>query len=74
MDTKEAKKLKVGDRLQLWAESPDACTGTVIETGYCAVKTKWDDGQVGIIHHSDHKNVSRWHGEGSIIPAVKMEA
>src|SRR5262245_45339997 len=69
MQTKHAKKLKVGDRIQIWAGTPHHCTGTVIETGYSAVKTKWDDGEVGIIHMDDHANVERYDGDGQIIPA-----
>ncbi len=69
MDKREAKKVKVGDRVQIWAESPDACTGTAIEVGYNAVKFKWDDGQIGIIHHGDFKDVTRHHG-ATIVPAM----
>jgi hypothetical protein len=69
MDSKEAKKLKVGDRIQIWAGRPDMhCTGTVIETGYRAVKTRWDDGQIGVIHIHDHDDVERYHGDVQIVP------
>ena len=27
--------------------------GEVIEVGYCAVKIKWDNGQVGLVQHDD---------------------
>jgi hypothetical protein len=67
MDSKEAKKIKIGDRVQIWAERPDACTGTAIEVGYNAVKFEWDDGQIGIIHHNDMKDVARHCGE-KIVP------
>jgi hypothetical protein len=71
MNTREAKKLKVGDRIILWAGKPSACTGTVIQTGYNAVKTKWDDGQIGIIHIDDHDDVERYTGNlnTQIVPA-----
>lgn len=68
MLTAEAKKLKVGRRVIIWWGTPSACTGTVIETGYNAVKIEWDDGQVGIIHHNDHHNVERYSSTQSIVP------
>jgi len=70
MDKKEAARLKIGDRVQIWAESPDACTGTVIETGYNAVKFKWDDQQIGIVHLNDMKEITRHRG-GIIVPVAK---
>lgn len=74
MDRREAKRIKIGDRVQIWAESPDACTGTAIEVGYNAVKFEWDDGQIGVIHLNDMKEVSRWGGGTfSIVPAMKAE-
>ena len=54
MDYREARKLKVGDRLIIWAER-----GTVIETGCDAVKIKWDDEQIGVIHLRDMEDISR---------------
>jgi hypothetical protein len=74
MDAKEAKHIKVDDRVVIWAESPDACTGTTIEVGYNAVKVKWDDGQIGIIHHGDMSDVARHYGKASIVPTPKVEA
>lgn len=71
MDLKQARKIKVGDRVQIWAESPDACTGAAIEVGYCQVKFQWDDGQVGIIHRRDMKNVSTHRGP-TITPALRV--
>lgn len=68
MDTKEAAKLKVGDRLLIWADTEHACSGVVIETGYNAVKTRWDDGQIGVLHMDDHVSVSRYSGTIPIIP------
>ena len=73
MDEKQAKRLKIGDRVQIWAESPDACTGTVSETGYNAVKIEWDDDQIGIIHLKDMDNVTRHRGP-SIVPTAKQNA
>jgi hypothetical protein len=56
MDAKESKKLKVGDGVIF----SDGVTGTVIETGYNAVKIDWADGQLGcIVHHNDMQDVSR---------------
>jgi len=74
MNRKEAKRLKIGDRVQIWAESPDACSGVIIEVGYNAVKTKWDDGQVGVIHLNDHKNVTWYYGTAPIVPILKTGA
>lgn len=68
MDSKQAKKLKIGDRLLIWSDSPHACSGTVIETGYCAVKIKWDDEEIGVIHINDMTNVSRFSGAVPITP------
>jgi hypothetical protein len=70
MIKKEAARLKIGDRVQIWAESPDACTGIVIETGYNAVKFRWDDHQVGVIHLNDMKEVTSHYG-ASIVPVAK---
>jgi hypothetical protein len=55
----EAKRIKVGDRVTIWAGTPDQCHGTAIEVGYNAVKFAWDDEQVGVIHHRDMANVER---------------
>lgn len=70
MNLREAKRLKIGDRVQIWAESPDACTGSVIELGYNAAKFKWDDGQVGIIHLRDMENVIPYYGNKPITPTA----
>lgn len=59
MDHTEAKRIKVGDRVTIWAGSDFECHGTAIEVGYNAVKFAWDDEQVGVIHHRDMKNVER---------------
>jgi len=73
MNLTEAKKVKVGDRVLIWAESPDACTGTAIEVGYNAVKFEWDDGQIGVIHLKDMANVTRHRGE-RITPVLKASS
>lgn len=70
MNRKEADRLKINDRVQIWAGSPDACTGTVIEKNWCAAKINWDDGQIGIIHLNDMGNVTRHRGD-SIVPIAK---
>lgn len=71
MTPKEAKSLKVGDRVQIWAESPDACTGTVIETGYNAVKFEWDDAQISALHLNDMADVARYYGKDRFFPWPK---
>lgn len=70
MNRKEADRLKINDRVQIWAESPDACTGTVTEKNWMAVKVEWDDKQTGTIHLNDMANVTRHRGE-SIVPIAK---
>jgi len=57
MSPDEASKLVVGDCL-LWEENQDD-QGVVTETGYCAVKIQWDNGQLGTIHFNDCEKVSR---------------
>lgn len=54
MTSKDSKKLKTGAAVQF----SDGVAGTVIETGYNAVKIEWADGQIGIIHHDDMQDVS----------------
>jgi hypothetical protein len=56
MDADAAKALKVGDRV-IWDDDPED-RGEVIETGYCAVKITWENGQTGIIHVNDCARVS----------------
>jgi hypothetical protein len=70
MNKKEAARLKIGDLVQIWAESPDACTGTVIEKNWMAAKIDWDDGQTGVIHLNDMQNVTRHYGV-KIVPTPK---
>lgn len=54
MTTKEASRLRVGDRVSTDSFPPDEHhTGEVIEVGYNAVKIEWDDRAIGIIHHAD---------------------
>jgi preprotein translocase subunit YajC len=55
MTTKEAKKLKVGDKVVF----SDGVEGTVTETNWMAIKVVWCDGQVGTIHHGDMAQVRK---------------
>lgn len=50
-----SKKLKVGDTVIF----SDGVKGKVIETNWMAVKIVWDDGQIGIIHHDDMREVEK---------------
>jgi hypothetical protein len=59
MNRKEADKLKLGDRVVIWADTENEAHGEVIEHGYCASKFKWDDGEVSVIHANDMVNVMR---------------
>ena len=58
MDRKAANKLKIGQRVEIWAGSPDACSGTITEKNWMAIKVEWDDGQVSIIHLDDCQDVT----------------
>lgn len=69
MDKKAARKLRIGQRVEIWAESPDACSGTVTEKNWMAIRVEWDDGQVGIIHLDDCRDVSSYYGIDPIVPA-----
>ena len=57
MTTAEAKKLRVGDPVIWGTDKNDR--GEVVETGYCAVKIKWEDGQLGVIDVRDCQEVNR---------------
>ena len=59
MNHKQAAKLKIGDRVEIWPDTDEACPGTVIEANWCAVKIEYDDGVLGTIHHRDMKEVRR---------------
>ena len=54
MNTKEAKRLEIGQRVRF----SDGVLGTVTEKNWMAVKVEWDDGQVGVIHFDDMADVS----------------
>ena len=53
MKTKKAEKLKVGSRVKF----SDGIQGEVIQKGYCGVKIKWDDGQIGDFHFADFQEI-----------------
>lgn len=57
MTESEAKALEVGDRVTWGADPEDQ--GEVIETGYCAVKICWENGQTGAMHVRDCKRIQR---------------
>jgi hypothetical protein len=56
MNEKQARKLKVSDRVVF---ESDKVEGTVIEKGYAAAKIQWDDGQLGIIDNRDFNGIAR---------------
>jgi hypothetical protein len=56
MNATQSKQLKAKDRV-LWDNDPNIC-GTVVETGYAAVKIQWDDGQLLLVQHNN-ENVLR---------------
>jgi hypothetical protein len=51
MNGKQAAKLKVGDRVRYTGE--DSCPGTVIDANWHAVRIKYDDDVICILHHND---------------------
>jgi preprotein translocase subunit YajC len=55
MTEKEARKLKVGDRVVF----SDGVTGIVEQVGYSAAQFRWEDGQCGVIHNDDMQDVAR---------------
>jgi preprotein translocase subunit YajC len=55
MDAKASKRLRPGDRVRF----SDGVAGEVVSTGSMAVEIKWEDGQLGCIHHDDMQDVSR---------------
>ena len=55
MTSKESKKLKVGDAVVF----ADGVKGRVVSAGNAGVRMAWDDGQNGVIHHDDMKDVQR---------------
>ena len=55
MDRKAASRLEIGTQVRF----SDGVLGKVIDTSYCAVTIAWDDGQTGVIHLEDMRDVSR---------------
>ena len=53
MTEKEARKLKVGDRVGF----SDGIFGVVEKVGYNTARFRWEDGQVGVIHNDDMQDV-----------------
>jgi hypothetical protein len=59
MITKEAKKLKPGDRVVIFRGTGYECQGRVATVGNVGIRYEWDDGEKGVIHIDDHQNVER---------------
>jgi hypothetical protein len=55
MTSKESKSLRPGDAVVF----ADGVKGTVVSAGNAGVRMDWADGQSGVIHHDDMKDVSR---------------
>lgn len=55
MTSKESKALKAGDAVVF----SDGVNGVVVSAGNAGVRMKWEDGQEGVIHHDDMREVSR---------------
>lgn len=56
----EARKLKVGDRVEIWGEHPEAAAGTVTEINDELCRILWDDtGKHSVIHLRDMADVNR---------------
>lgn len=56
MNKKAAAKLKIEDRVH---DDRDDCPGTIIESNWMAVKIRWDDDMLTILHHDDMEHISR---------------
>ncbi len=54
MTSKQAKKLKIGDKVQT-DKLPvgEHHEGEVTDAGYTGVTITWDDGQIGSVHFDD---------------------
>lgn len=76
MDYAEAKRIQIGDRVIVCPDNPSrACTGTVKEANADWVGIKWDDGGgIGSLHRRDMEIVSRFDGEGVIVPQRRAES
>ncbi len=61
MTKKQAKELKVGDRVRFAPEGEPAVDGTVTEVSYSACRFDWDDGQFSgnIIRHESMRDYTR---------------
>lgn len=57
MTEREARKLKVGDRV-MWDCDAGDC-GTVIDVGYHGATIKWDNGQTGGVDFRGMSKISR---------------
>ena len=57
MTEREARTLKVGDRV-LWDGKADDA-GTVIDKGYAAVTIQWDIGQTGMVDLRDMAAIAK---------------
>lgn len=72
MKEASARRLEVGSRV-CWGNNPKD-GGTVIETGFNAVKVKWDDpsqGEVGVLYFAEMANIgslpaNRKHAPGNV--------
>lgn len=68
MNYREAKRIRAGDRVQIWEGTPNACMGTAIKIGPNAIKFIWDDGDVSVIHLRDMSNVNRCGTKAKVRP------
>lgn len=61
MHAKQAKALKVGDRVVIWPNTPESATGRVRIAGRVTCTFDWDDGQWcgQTIHHDDMSMVEK---------------
>ncbi len=68
MTCKESKKLKIGDIVVV----SDGVKGEVTDTGYNAVGFKWEDSQVGHIHHDDMQECCSTGRRRRVIPKTPI--
>jgi hypothetical protein len=69
MTKEEAKQLRVGDRVLIYAGQPQACSGTVTNINQWGVFCQWDDGDNGGLDLGDMENVSRYAGKVRVLPS-----
>jgi hypothetical protein len=74
MMANEARQLKPGDRVLFGANTPEACTGTVLAPLFSAVRFEWDDGEVSSFCLGDMASIQRHRAPTTVLPEVPLSA